>query len=621
MNLPPGKKCNQLAELLKNNLMKLIEPRLLIGLFVSATAVALAQTDPGRAKKMREDSSFPKIKEKIAVRHPYKMGEEIELRVPIGQAVQLDCAENPYWVKEYLVYPSKSETIWVIPLDVDGCLMRGINGESWRKTTVMLLELPISSCMTILKWELQDQTLSLRFRVSTNAQQNLREFEQRNRALGLTGATPDSKAFPPLELPETDRVAGFVRLWSEVKYNFVSFDRVPEVDWDKVLLEYLPRVQKAETAVEYFSVLAQCLALLRDGHTDVSYAGRKPYPGVARYELPLTVQLLAGQRAVIVGTVPVDDIFGEARKAEFLKADLKPGEELTHLNGRLVKDILERDIYPYICASTPQGRDLTAAFRLLLGEYGSKAVLRVKSLEGNEREVTLTRKPFLYHKDYTVRQAAPNKFECRELEGGLIYVNLHSFGSKDVVKSFQEVFPRVLKSKGLILDVRRNGGGSSANGDAIIRLLTDKPIEGERWKTRKYLPAYRAWGRKEQWYEEPGEMIQPTRETPFLGPVVVLTGPATFSAAEDFVVPLHASKRATIVGERTGGSSGQPLQIELPFGGHARVCTKRDAYPDGREFVGVGIIPGVEVHPTPADIAAGRDVVLAKGVEVVRANR
>ena len=284
------------------------------GILMIATSGALAAKQPELASRNRDDAHFPSIKAKVAARQPYRLGQEIELRVPIGQAFQLDCAENPCWVKEYLVYPSKSGTLWVIPIDVDGCLMRGVNGESWQKKTVMLLELPVSPCMTILKWEFKDQMLSLRFRVSTRAEQNLREFEQRNRALGLTGTTPDSKAFPPLKLPETDRVTGFVTLWSEVKYNFVSFDRVPEVDWDKVLVEYLPKVQKAETGVEYFSVLAQCLALLRDGHTDVSYLNRKPYPGFARYELPLTVQLLAGERAVIVGTVPVDDIFGEARK-------------------------------------------------------------------------------------------------------------------------------------------------------------------------------------------------------------------------------------------------------------------------------------------------------------------
>lgn len=58
--------------------------------------------------------------------------------MPIGQAVQLDCADNPYWVKECLICPSKSETTWVVPTDVDGCLMSGINGESWRKETGML---------------------------------------------------------------------------------------------------------------------------------------------------------------------------------------------------------------------------------------------------------------------------------------------------------------------------------------------------------------------------------------------------------------------------------------------------------------------------------------------------
>jgi C-terminal processing protease CtpA/Prc len=83
------------------------------------------------------------------------------------------------------------------------------------------------------------------------------------------------------------------------------------------------------------------------------------------------------------------------------------------------------------------------------------------------------------------------------------------------------------------------------------------------------------------------------------------------------VVPLHAASRTTVVVEKTGSSTGQPLIINLP-GGDARICTKQDTYPDGREFVGVGIIPDVEVHPTPSDIITGRDVILEKGLEVLR---
>lgn len=114
-------------------------------------------------------------------------------------------------------------------------------------------------------------------------------------------------------------------------------------------------------------------------------------------------------------------------------------------------------------------------------------------------------------------------------------------------------------------------------------------------------------------------MIEPKSSEPFLGPVVVLMGPETNSAAEDFVVPLHAAGRATIVGQKSRGSTGLPLKFRFLDGKiFGRVCTKRDQYPDGREFVGVGIIPDVEVHPTRADIAAARDVVLEKGLEILR---
>lgn len=93
-------------------------------------------------------------------------------------------------------------------------------------------------------------------------------------------------------------------------------------------------------------------------------------------------------------------------------------------------------------------------------------------------------------------------------------------------------------------------------------------------------------------------------------PVIVLTSPRTFSAAEDFAVAFDAMQRGTIVGEATGGSTGQPLLFSLPGGGSGRVCTKRDTYPDGREFVGVGVQPHIKVAPTVADFRNGRDTVL-----------
>jgi len=97
-------------------------------------------------------------------------------------------------------------------------------------------------------------------------------------------------------------------------------------------------------------------------------------------------------------------------------------------------------------------------------------------------------------------------------------------------------------------------------------------------------------------------------------------GPSTYSAAEDFLVPLKMSHRATLVGTPTGGSTGQPLIVEV-YGAYARICTKWDRMPDGTEFVGVGVQPDVRVEATQLAVAAGRDLVLESAVQVLRGMR
>jgi C-terminal processing protease CtpA/Prc len=76
-------------------------------------------------------------------------------------------------------------------------------------------------------------------------------------------------------------------------------------------------------------------------------------------------------------------------------------------------------------------------------------------------------------------------------------------------------------------------------------------------------------------------------------------------------------RRGPIVGQATGGSTGQPLYVQLPGGGVARICTKADTYPDGRAWVGHGIQPTVKAAPTVADVRAGRDTVLEAALKTL----
>jgi len=152
-----------------------------------------------------------------------------------------------------------------------------------------------------------------------------------------------------------------------------------------------------------------------------------------------------------------------------------------------------------------------------------------------------------------------------------------------------------------------------------LSTLIERASATSVWRTRLYRPSFRAWGNAEGWHAAEAGSIEPDPERRFRGPVALLIGPRTYSAAEDFAVAFDIAERGPMIGEATGGSTGQPVGFGLPGGGQARVCSKRDTYPDGREFVGVGVMPDREVRSTIADLRAHRDPVLEAAIEAVKA--
>jgi carboxyl-terminal processing protease len=543
----------------------------------------------------------------VTAKRPYTLNTDITLSLEMGQAVQLDVASNPYGLEKYVLY-YYAQTGGAKVIRGDAYLTDGqrTGGGSWADLAGALRQVGYTRCLAIIRWKVREGHVEIEFCLSDDVERNYREYRQAKLASQAMGTQyNDKQLVPRVDLPEADRLAGFIHLWSEAKFNFAFWDRVPEVNWDAVLVEYLPKVQQAKTDIEYYRVLRRCIALLRDGHTGVWGPSDEP-----DCRPPVEIAAVQG-KAVIVQVYPAEQIRQPELKAELQAARLEPGDEITQIDGRAVERILAEDLYPYIAASTVQHKELQAYPRLATGDFATKVLLRVRDLKDNEREVSLTRGRYNFP-----RREEP--FLC-ELPDGIMRVNLDSFGSDQAVGLFEKAFEKILAARGLILDLRNNGGGSSGVGYAILQKLIDKPVEASHWKTRQYMPAFRAWGREEQWYEGTHGTIQPAEGRRYQGPVVVLTGPATASAAEDFVVAFQTSGRGKVVGRRTLGSTGQPLQITLPGGGGARICTKRDTYPDGREFVGIGCLPDVETVPTRADIAAGRDVVLERAVAVLRA--
>jgi carboxyl-terminal processing protease len=419
--------------------------------------------------------------------------------------------------------------------------------------------------------------------------------------------SPEVITYIPSASPAPDevrmlRVAGFARLWSEVRENFVFLDQRPELDWDSVLERFLPDVMAAKSQSEYLSVLKRVMALLRDGHSGIMGSDDRDIPAVR-------IEPVEGKPVVTA----------IASTAEMEASGVRPGMEIVEVDGRPAAKVIE-DESQYVSASTAQDRDGRAFSLLLAGSSGSIAAVRLRSIDGEVREARLARNLASVRRSAPWTQRPPLEF--RLMEGDIAYVAANTFGSDTVVKEFDKFFPKILDAKGLIIDVRNNGGGSSEIGYALIARLIDKPItQTSLWRTRDYRPVFRAWNRPMPLFEGGDSgVVEPRGERPFSGPVEVLIGPNTYSAAEDFLVPLKMSGRASLVGSPTGGSTGQPLIVEV-YGAYARICTKWDRMPDGTEFVGVGVQPDVRVELTRQAIAAGRDPVLERAVQILSGTR
>ncbi|MCL1932861.1 MAG: S41 family peptidase, partial [Candidatus Azobacteroides sp.] len=296
--------------------------------------------------------------------------------------------------------------------------------------------------------------------------------------------------------------------------------------------------------------------------------------------------------------------------------DIKIGDEVLEINDVNAVDYAKQNVAPYVSSSTEQDRiNRMYNYQLFVGNVNEPVKLKIKNADGKIFTTQVSRKMSSHYSVPVI--------SFKLLKDSIGYLALNNFdGDFQPYKNvFDSIYPQILKTKSLIIDVRANGGGDSYYAVYVLcHLVNEKQYAVNSWRTREYKPAYRAWGKNGgwSWFSKKDSIDSDfCAEQHYLKPVVLLTSPVTFSAAEDFCAMFDYKKRGLKIGQATGGSTGQPLMETLPGGGSFRVCTKEDTYPDGKKFVGVGIIPDIPVSPTVQSIRNGDDIVLDKAIEVL----
>jgi hypothetical protein len=215
-----------------------------------------------------------------------------------------------------------------------------------------------------------------------------------------------------------------------------------------------------------------------------------------------------------------------------------------------------------------------------------------------------------------------------QLEFGMLrdavgYLRIRSFSQYVADAGFTEglaaleaaldtIFTGSERWRGLVIDVRINGGGADPYGLAIASRLATAEYEAY---------AKQAWrGPGAGWTPPQPSLVRPSDRAGYRGPVVELTGLLSVSAAETFTQALLGRRPAVVrVGEPTQGVFSDVLSRRLPNGWRFGLPNERFVT-DGRSYDGPGIAPDSLVPVfAPADIAAGRDRALEAAIAILGA--
>ena len=418
-----------------------------------------------------------------------------------------------------------------------------------------------------------------------------------------------------------------------MNYNFVYLDRIDRAKWDQFYKKLISEVQETPNDYEYYRLLQKFCAFLKDGHTNI-YFPKEIQDNVLVSEF--------GKYRLFLTNVDSKAIITRVNKNK--KKEIPIGTEVIKVNGMYTSQYIDQNVKPYISSSTNHILNDLSIQNMLQGYLNSTFELELKLPNGKIKLLKLTHTKSTEEELYPESNNA-NLMEFKWINNDIAYIAINSFSNWKLMDLFDEKFKQILKAKKLVIDLRKNGGGDTHIAREIIKYLTkDTILYGSKSRSRLHIPAFKAWGKhskaqdtlrgnwhkqsylsyKDKFYHDFPYHPYSTANLDISRielPTAILIGHKTASAAEDFLIYADNQENMITIGQPTFGSTGQPFVFDLPKGGIARVCTKKDTYPNGDEFVGYGILPDIEVKITLEDYLQNNDPVLKYAIEHLNTNK
>jgi len=364
------------------------------------------------------------------------------------------------------------------------------------------------------------------------------------------------------------------------------------LNWEAKVQEAKEKISTAETLNLAFSQVAAALYSLNDSHTFFL-----PPPRPYRHDYGYQTQLV-GDRCYVIRVRPHSD--GEAK-------GVKAGDELLSVNGFVpARDNLWT--IGYVFGVLRPQKSLRLTLRDTAGvQHEVEVLAKMKELK---RVLNFATGETGGSDIWDAIRESENeerlmRIRSSEVKDDLLIVKFPNFMSSE--GDIDSLVSRVRNHKALILDLRGNPGGSVEILKRFLGAMFDKEVKiGDRI------------GRD---FNKP--MMTKSHGGAFTGKVIVLVDSRSASAAELFARVVQIEKRGVVIGDHTSGSVMESRRYTYHIGQGttmyfgASITDADIVMTDGKSLEHSGVSPDDVVLPTAADLASGRDPVLAHAAESV----
>ncbi|MDQ1612679.1 MAG: hypothetical protein QOG00_2610 [Pyrinomonadaceae bacterium] len=397
-------------------------------------------------------------------------------------------------------------------------------------------------------------------------------------ALGLLLAliSPRPLAAQTLDRIERERASQMlIMLKDDIKKNYYDTN-YHGVDLDARFEAAQQKLKQATSLGQAFGIVAQALLDFNDSHTFFIPPAR---PG--RVEYGWEMQMI-GDKCYVSKVKP---------KSDAEKQGLKPGDAVLSVEGfKPTRKEFWKIGYYYNTLSPRRG------LRVVVQSPGSgeprQLDVAAKVTEGNILQ------------DNIIDRERPDHHRFWQEQG----VTIWKMGGFDLTEAEIDTrMERVRASRALVLDLRGNGGGYVITLQRLLAHFFDRDVKVGEVKERKEVKLF---------------LAKKFTSTPFAGKVIVLLDSESGSAAELFGRVMQLEKRGVVIGDQSAGAVMRSRTYGHDVGGVNLVAfgasiTNADVImTDGKSLERVGVTPDELLLPTGEDLAARRDPVLARALEL-----